>query len=117
MLKLIGSSAGSGTIRVILQTTTAELAMYDNASSITRMPTGNNVYTLVKSLYQKSLAEKLRKSGKKYFSRMPTLLVITKRGDRVYIEFLMRPKRQLIVALKSRGWWWNSYRSLEYIPG
>lgn len=22
----------------------------------------------------------------------------------------MRPQRQLIVALKSRKWWWNSYK-------
>ena len=29
-------------------------------------------------------------------------------GDRAYIKFAMRPQRQLIVALKSRGWWWNS---------
>lgn len=28
-------------------------------------------------------------------------------GDRAYIKFTLRPKRQLIVALKSRGWWWN----------
>ena len=25
-----------------------------------------------------------------------------------YIRFTMKPARQLIVALKSRGWWWNS---------
>ncbi len=30
-------------------------------------------------------------------------------GDRAYIKFTMRPMRQLIVALKSRGWWWNSH--------
>lgn len=29
-------------------------------------------------------------------------------GDRVYIKFAMKPQRQLIVALKSRGYWWNS---------
>lgn len=29
-------------------------------------------------------------------------------GNRAYIRFTLRPKRQLIVALKSRGWWWNS---------
>lgn len=28
-------------------------------------------------------------------------------GDRAYIKFVLKPKRQLIVALKSRGWWWN----------
>ena len=29
-------------------------------------------------------------------------------GDRAYIKFMLKPKRQLIVALKSRGWWWNA---------
>lgn len=32
-------------------------------------------------------------------------------GDRAYIKFTMRPIRQLIVALKSRGWWWNARES------
>jgi len=32
-------------------------------------------------------------------------------GDRAYIKFVMKPQRQLMVALKSRGWWWNSYES------
>lgn len=32
-------------------------------------------------------------------------------GDRAYIKFTLRPKRQLIVALKSRGWWWNSWEN------
>ncbi|MDU5946981.1 MAG: hypothetical protein E6Z15_07885, partial [Paenibacillus macerans] len=31
-----------------------------------------------------------------------------KEGDRYYIKFVLKPKRQLIVALKSRGWWWNA---------
>jgi hypothetical protein len=30
-------------------------------------------------------------------------------GDRVFINFVMKPKRQLMVALKSRGYWWNAY--------
>ena len=32
-------------------------------------------------------------------------------GDRAYIKFTLRPKRQLIVALKSRGWWWNNHEN------
>lgn len=32
-------------------------------------------------------------------------------GERAYISFILRPQRQLIVALKSRGWWWNSRKS------
>ena len=30
-------------------------------------------------------------------------------GDRAYIKFVMKPRQQLIVALKSRKWRWNSY--------
>lgn len=33
-----------------------------------------------------------------------------KEGDRYYIKFLLRCKRLLHVALKSRGWWWNSHK-------
>lgn len=28
-------------------------------------------------------------------------------GDRAYIRFTLKPKQQLIIALKRRGWWWN----------
>lgn len=31
-----------------------------------------------------------------------------KYGDRVFIKFVLKPQRQLIVALKSRGYWWNA---------
>lgn len=33
-----------------------------------------------------------------------------KEGDRYYIKFVLRCKRPLHVALKSRGWWWNSHK-------
>ena len=36
-------------------------------------------------------------------------LVAYTMGDRAYIKFVMKPRQQLIVALKSRKWWWNSY--------
>lgn len=32
-----------------------------------------------------------------------------RKGDRAYIKFVIKPARQLIVALKSRGWWWNNH--------
>lgn len=35
-------------------------------------------------------------------------LVAYTMGDRAYIKFVMKPRQQLIVALKSRKWWWNS---------
>lgn len=30
-----------------------------------------------------------------------------KEGERYYIKFAMKPKHQLRIALRSRGWWWN----------
>lgn len=30
-------------------------------------------------------------------------------NDRVFIKFTLKPQRQLIVALKSRGYWWNAH--------
>ena len=35
-------------------------------------------------------------------------LVAYTMGDRAFIKFVMKPRQQLIVALKSRKWWWNS---------
>ena len=29
-------------------------------------------------------------------------------GDRACIKFKMKPKRQLIIALRGRKWWWNT---------
>jgi len=29
-------------------------------------------------------------------------------GDRACIKFKMKPKRQLIIALRGRKWWWNA---------
>lgn len=34
---------------------------------------------------------------------------VYKEKNRYYLKFVLRPKRQMHVALKSRGWWWNSY--------
>ncbi len=31
--------------------------------------------------------------------------------ERVYIKFMLKPQRQLIVALKSRGYWWNNHEN------
>lgn len=36
-------------------------------------------------------------------------LTVTASDGRVYLQFRMRPKPQLIFALKKRGYWWNSH--------
>lgn len=93
----------------------AELAMYDNASFIRIYEELYPEYkwrknSTIAKLYQKSLAGEIKEILKEVFFEDANLTAY-KEGDRVYIKFLMRPKRQLIVALKSRGWWWNSYKN------
>ena len=93
----------------------AELAMYDNASFIRIYEELYPEYkwrknSTIAKLYQKSLAGEIKEIRKEVFFEDANLTAY-KEGDRVYIKFLMRPKRQLIVALKSRGWWWNSYKN------
>lgn len=90
----------------------AELAMYDNASFVRIYEELYPEYkwrknSTIAKLYQKSLAGEIKEIRKEVFFEDANLTAYTE-GDRVYIKFLMRPKRQLIVALKSRGWWWNS---------
>ena len=52
---------------------------------------------------------KVKEIRKEVFFEDANLTAYTE-GDRAYIHFTMRPARQLIVALKSRKWWWNSGR-------
>lgn len=61
-------------------------------------------------LYEAIKAGTLKPIVKETFFSDDNLTAFTE-GDRVYIKFLTKPKRQLIVALKSRGWWWNSRQS------
>lgn len=61
-------------------------------------------------LYNYAKEGKLAEVKKEVFFEDENLTAY-KEGDRIYIKFLMRPKRQLIVALKSRGYWWNSGKS------
>ncbi|HEZ7985994.1 MAG TPA: hypothetical protein RWO09_03545 [Ruminococcus sp.] len=61
-------------------------------------------------LYEAIKAGTLKKNEKETFFTDDNLTAYTE-GERAYIKFLTKPKRQLIVALKSRGWWWNSGQS------
>lgn len=63
----------------------------------------SNIYKLYEAAKSGKLVAKTRKT---FFE--DANLTAYRYGDRAFIKFLMRPKRQLIVALKSRGWWWNS---------
>ena len=91
-----------------------EFALYDNATFIKLYEEMYPEYkwrknSTIAKLYQQSIAGELKEIKKEVFFEDENLTAFTE-GDRVYIKFLMRPKRQLIVALKSRGWWWNSHK-------
>lgn len=61
----------------------------------------------IAKLYQKSLNGEIKEIKKEVFFEDANLTAYRK-GERAYIKFMMRPQRQLIIALKSRGWWWNN---------
>lgn len=63
----------------------------------------------VAKLYEKSLDGEIQEIRKDIFYEDTNFTAYIE-GDRAYIKFLMRPKRQLILALGHRGWWWNSYQ-------
>lgn len=90
----------------------AELAMYDNEAFKKLYEEMYPEYkwrknSTIAKLYQKSIDGEIKEIRKEVFFEDENLTAY-KEGERVYIQFMMRPKRQLIVALKSRGYWWNS---------
>lgn len=93
----------------------AELAIYDQKAFIKYYEELYPTYKWRKNsnivkLYNYAKDGKLAEVKKEVFFEDENLTAFTE-GDRVYIKFIMRPKRQLIVALKSRGYWWNSGKS------
>lgn len=90
----------------------AKLATVDNAKFIElfealqekyRWRKNSNIY----KLYLASKEGKVKEIKREVFFEDANLTAYTE-GDRAYIRFTMKPARQLIVALKSRKWWWNS---------
>lgn len=65
---------------------------------------------MIAKLYQKSVSGEIKEIKKEVFFEDENLTAYTE-ADRAYIKFLMRPKRQLMVALKRRGYWWNSRKN------
>lgn len=57
--------------------------------------------------YEKAKAGELKAAKKDVFFEDENFTAYRK-GDRAFIKFVMKPQRQLIVALKSRGWFWNN---------
>lgn len=90
----------------------AEMATIDNARFIRlfeelypkhKWRKNSNIY----KLYLYSKEGKVKEIKRETFFEDANFTAY-REGDRAYIRFIMRPKQQLIVALKSRGWWWNS---------
>ena len=65
----------------------------------------SNIY----KIYQASLNGEVKEIKKEIFYEDENLTAYIE-GDRAYIRFPMKIQRQLIVALKSRKWWWNSHK-------
>ena len=93
----------------------AELATKDNAKFVElfdelypkyKWRKNSNIY----KLYALSKEGKIKEVHPETFFEDANFTAYMK-GDRAFIRFLMKPKRQLIVALKSRGWWWNNGES------
>ena len=90
----------------------AELSMVDNAKFIELFEAMQPKYKWRKNsniykLYIASKEGKVKEIKPEVFFEDANLTAFVE-GDRAYIRFIMKPARQLMVALKSRGWWWNS---------
>ena len=90
----------------------AELATVDNDKFIELFEAMVGKYrwrknSTIYKLYLASKEGKVKEIRPEVFFENADLTAFTE-GDRAYIRFTMKPARQLIVALKSRGWWWNS---------
>lgn len=76
--------------------------LYEKINAEKPFRKNSNVYKLYANL------DKIQENKKDVFFESEDMEAYTE-GDRAYIKFTLKPKRQLIVALKSRKWWWNSY--------
>lgn len=90
----------------------AELATVDNAKFIELFESMVEKYrwrknSAIYKLYLASKEGKVKEIRREVFFEDGNLMAYIE-GDRAYIKFTTRPARQLMVAMKSRGWWWNS---------
>lgn len=76
---------------------------YEKYNETFKWRKNSNIY----KIYQQSLKGEVQEIKKEIFFEDKNFVAFTE-GDRAFIKFIMKPKRQLIVALKSRKWFWNS---------
>lgn len=79
------------------------IAIYEKYNPIFKWRKNSNIF----KLYQASLNGEVKEIKKEVIYQDENFTAYIE-GDRAYIKFLMRIQRPLIVALKSRKWWWNS---------
>lgn len=93
----------------------AKLASVDNAKFVELFERFQGKYrwrknSVIYKLYLASKEGKVKEIKREVFFEDANLTAYVE-GDRAFIHFTMKPARQLIVALKSRKWWWNSGKS------
>lgn len=64
----------------------------------------SNIY----KMYQKAKEGKLEEKNEKILFEDENYKIYSKK-DRIFLKFVFQPKRQLIFALKKKGFFWNSY--------
>lgn len=79
------------------------IEIYEELESKFKWRKNSNIY----KLYQASLNGEVKEIEKEIIYEDENFIAFIE-GDRAYIRFVMKIQRQLIVALKSRKWWWNS---------
>lgn len=81
------------------------IELYEKYQPMFKWRKNSSIY----KLYQQSLNGEIQEIKKKIIYEDENFTAYIE-GDRAYIKFPMKIQRQLIVALKSRKWWWNSHK-------
>jgi hypothetical protein len=114
LIRLV-ESAKRQNAREVLTAYLTELAFYDPETFKKYYEELSPTYkwrknSTIAKVYTEAQAGTLKVIKKEIFFEDGNLTAYTE-GDRAYIRFTMRPKRQLILALKSRGYWWNNRKN------
>lgn len=88
------------------QVENAKKEVYEQLQEKYKWRKNSNIY----KLYQASINGEVKEIRKEIIYEDENFTSYIE-GDRAYIKFTMKCKRQLIYALKKKGWWWNSYKS------
>lgn len=93
-------------IKLALLDSSKFIEMFEKLNPVYKWRKNSNIY----KLYEKAKNGEVTEIQKIMIFEDENLSAYTE-GDRAYLKFILKPQRQLIVALKSRGWFWNAYKS------